>query len=257
MENNYNPSMYLNLDIYKGIELFNTLEKYNTILENITYKANYSEDCNYDISKGGASFWFDARQVRKTPLPSNYPHILPIQLDTQFNLVLHIANYMSLLIIYMLYKQDKGILIEDMCCGMGNLVFYLSKLGFDNFSMIDNFSQLPKTMFDDTMLAIKESDTNFKFQLNNFELKPKVFNLVAYTQYVKRDSNNVEIIPDSIDLFMSYVPLVPESRHLNMDNTKFFEKYVCLAKDPNRLLWSYCKKEKYEEFKSKLEMVLL
>lgn len=251
----YDTSDYLTLDIFKGISFFKNLEIFNSSIYDITKKVTYRKDWNYDVNLNEAAFWFDADQVRNTPLPKDYPKIDPIQLDSRFNLILHIANYMSLLIIYYTHKDNREILIEDMCCGMGNLMYYLTKLGYTNFSLLDNFSQLPKFLFDETISLIKKETKNFKFSLNNFDAKPKIFNLVAYPHYIKRDSLDQEIIPDSIDLFLSYLPLEPNTRHLSINNNKFFKTYRCLAKDDFRMIWAYCKADKYDLYTEKLQEI--
>jgi hypothetical protein len=249
----YNEADFLILDIFKGLSLFKSLETYNSVINKVSKQASYKKGCFYQTTNQEASFWFDVDQIRKTPLPKDYPNLDPIQMDPRFNLQMHIANYMSLLVLDACFGNRRDVLIEDMCCGMGNLVFYLNKLGFNNFSMIDNFSQLPKKLFDSLMEEARKTDPTFKYRLNDYSCSPIAINIIAYTRYLRRDSDENPIFPESLELFLSYVPLVPNTAHLQFNNNQFFQKYRWLATDPHRMIWAYCTDEKYADFYSRLE----
>lgn len=257
----YNPANFIVLDINKGLPLFKSLEQYNPIVKGVAASADYSQGYTYDLAKRQASFWFDPNQVRKTPMPKDYPKTDPIQEDPRLSLTLHIANYMSILIINALYADVKEtIVIEDMCCGMGNLIFFLASLGFCNFSALDNFTQLPQWMFQSLMLEAVKVNPKFRYTLNNYERRPDVSNIVAYTEYIRRQDNsqpvsieNDALIPEPVELFLSYVPLGPTERSLRMNNDRFFEKYVCLARDPHRMIWAYCTPDKHKQFVERLQ----
>lgn len=246
----YNESTYIDIDIFKDVATWNSISKWNSIVESVARQAVYPKSGEFDTTQGEASFWFSPDKVRHTPLPAFYPEIHPVQLDPRFNLVMHCANHVALSLINILYRDRKDILIEDICCGMGNLLFYLSRLGFTNFNAIDNWSQVPESLFRDLM-----SRGTINYTLNDTHSKAVVSSLIAYTVYPKVDSSKKEIIPDSLELFLPYVPLIPGSSHLSINNTAFFreKKFVCLARDPFfRMVWAYCREDKYEEFSTKL-----
>jgi len=247
----YDESKYINIDIFKGCDTYNYLEQFNHVVDKVGNGANYKKDCNYNTNKNEASFWFNPEKARYTPLPANYPDLANVQFDKRLNLTLHCANYSALLLIDTLYNDNKNILIEDICCGMGNLIFYLSKLGFKNFNAIDNFSQLPQQLFESLM-----QEGNIKYSLNNMTAQPIVSNLIAYIKYVKM-INEIPYIPNSLELFLSYVPLMPNNNNLHLDPDEFFNKhnFTCFTKDEDRLLWGYCKEHKYDEFKEKIQRI--
>lgn len=250
----YNESNYISIDVFKGCHIYNYLEQFNDIVNKVGNSTRYKKDGNYNTKNNEASFWFDPEKARYTPLPANYPDLQVVQFDPRLNLTLHCANYMVLLILETLYNDKRDILIEDICCGMGNLIFYLSKLGFKHFNAIDNFSQLPQSAFENLM---KEGYINYT--LNDMNAPAIVSSLIAYIRYVKINKEGQQVIPDSLELFSSYVPLSPGNNNLHLDADKFFneDNFTCLANDPDRLLWVYCKEHKYDEFRQKLEKIKL
>lgn len=239
----------LRLDIFKGTDLFKSLVAHNAEISSIAYSSDYSRGNDYKTGDGEASFWFDPSQIRNTSTSRYHPLIHPTQLDPRLCLVMHIANYVSILVINTLYADDKDVLIEDMCCGMGNMVFYLSKLGFTNFSMVDNFTQVPYDMFDKTMKLITRSTPTFRCTVNNPNSTPKVINLVAYVSFLRSR------IPEAADILMFSVPIMPGMGNLEIDDEEFYEKYCLLACESNQFLWVYCKKDKYQEFYEKLSPI--
>ena len=247
----YNESKYINIDIFKDAATWKSIEQWNSIIESAAKTATFSKTWEYDTNEGGASFWFDPGQVRYTPLPAFYPIVHAVQLDSRFCLITHCANHVALSLINILYRDRKDILIEDICCGMGNLIFYLSRLGFRNFSAIDNWTQAPESLFRGLMERGQIDCT-----VNDYQAKAVVSTLIAYPHYVKCGEDKKEIIPDSLELFLPYVPLVPGSSHLSMNNTTFFKDrgFTPLCMDPlYRMVWGYCREEKYDEFRNKLE----
>ncbi len=265
----YDESKYINIDVFKDNGLYRYLEQYNPIVEQIARSANYQKEGDYNVEQNEASFWFNPDKQRKTWFPQTYPKPHPIQEDIRLNLCMHCANCASILLINTLFQNRKYILIEDICCGMGNFIFYLSKLGFNNFAAIDNFSQLPKSMFTNLM-----KEGNIKYTLNDFENNPIVTNIIAFTKYVKRnviskermivdgqdhihEVYGPEIIPDSIELFLTYYPINPGNNNLHIDNDKFFERFTPLSKDSYGMIYGYCRNDKYNEFQEKLQAIKL
>lgn len=264
----YDESKYILIDPFKDNGIYKFLEQFNEPVERISRSANYQKEGNYNVNQNEASFWFNPAKIRETWFPETYPHAHPIQADIRFNLCMHCVNNESLLIINTLFSDRKDILVEDVCCGIGALFFYLSKLGFNNFAGIDNFSQLPKSMFEDLM-----KEGNLKYTLNELYNSPIVTNIIAYTKYVKRkiletkkiktddgteinhEIYDTEIIPDSLELFLTYYPLRPGNNNLHIDNSKFFERFVPLTRDQYNMLYGYCRVDKYEEFVKKLEPI--
>lgn len=248
----YDEKDYIEIDVFKGLSIYNRISQFNEIVDTVARSVEYPPHNAYDVKKNQASFWFNPDKIRYTPLPSMYPEIHPIQHDNRLSLITHCVNHEIILIIETLFNHRRDILIEDICCGMGNQIFYLSKLGFKSFSAIDNFSQLPRSLF---VKLMQQGPVDYI--LNDHYLDPIVSSLVAYTKYIKRDSEDVEIFSESLELFLSYVPLIPESKHLSIDNTKFFKTFRCLGKDPYRFLWSYCREDMYKEFSQKLQDIKL
>ena len=262
----YNPSKMFTINIFKELEPWSYLEQFNSVVIESCKEAQYDSENNYDTTKGQASNWFKPEEIKRTPFyPENpyYPSPHPVQLEKKFNLIMHSANYVSLFLVNALYQDRKDILIEDICCGMSQFSFYLSKLGFKNFILIDNFSQVPEKTLTSFM-----GKADVKYITNSFASPSVVSNLVAYPVYLKRKRGDqiygydkLEPPPDNmyisptIELFLSYYPIT-ETRGLSgLDNKKFLheERFVPLCEDTDHMLFAYVRSEMYDEFKEKLK----
>jgi len=237
------------VDILKGHKLYSSLQKYNRDIIKATEGYVMQSDRNYDLTKKEASFWFDPGAVRNLPMSSNYPGNLPIQQDPRLDLVLYVPNYFSLLLINTLYRAQ-NINIEEQACGMGRLSFYLSKLGFEDFHLMDNFTQMPKTLLDALM-----GPAGIKYTLNDIGYKPTVLNLVGYTYFIKPVLPETElvIISDNTTLVIDDAEKGLMYRDHDLVKYSPLEGKVCLAEDVNGVGRAYCNKDKVDEFVAKLK----
>ena len=272
----YKPDNLFTINIFKDKEPWESLSKYNDEVISACNKAKYSSDNSFDTSKGGASNWFNAEELKRSPIyPENpyYPSPHPVQLEPKFNLVMHSANYVTLFLVNALYGDTGNpfVTIEDICCGMSQLTFYLSKLKdeagerkFECFSLIDNFSHMPQHLLENFM---KSGDIGYT--LNRLDAPAVVSNIVAYPVYVKRITkegriysfDKLEPPPDdmyispTVELFCSYYPITEVRGLSGLDNKKFFheERFVPLCEDSDHMLFAYVRSENYDYFREKLK----
>jgi len=256
----------MTIDIFKDKTIYNYLEQFNKDVIDAGNSSKYPTDNNYDTSKNEASYWFNPENIKlgpvQPPYNPNYPNPADFQFDLKFNLILHCANYPTLFVVNELYKNNQDILIEDLACGMSQVSFYLSKLGFKNFSFIDNFTQMPKSLLVELM-----NKTEMNYQINNLELEPTVVNIVAWPVYSKRidEFNNVylydklepptgeQYIPESVELFCSYYHLYNDKTLAGINYPEFIKRFQFLCTDEHKIMFIYCRKDKFEEFNNVLK----
>ena len=247
----YSPEKFLNIDVFKFYDSWKQLQWYNPVVERIWEIGMAGKPVVYDIPNGGASPWFDPKNARKTPYPAtywSYPNTHPVQEDSRFNLIMNCADHLSLGMISVLYGNSKDVLIEDMGCGMGNLIFYLSKLGFTNFNLIDNFTQISQSLLEKFMMS-----GGIKYSLNKNGVSPVISNVIQCTEYPSFNKNN------SVELFCSYKLMEKDKGVFNVDLNDFYNnwQFTCLAKDKYEMMYFYCRENKYEEFREKLKNYVL
>lgn len=243
----------LRIDIFKN-NIFNDLVQYNSTIIQITKKETFDSE--------KISNWFNPKYCNLIPLARSYPEVEEFQLSPNWNLVMTLPNYVSLFVISKLYKDNTGILIEDACSGMGVLPFYLSKLGFGNFHIIENFSQI-----ESSFLTKLLNTTGSTYQVNVIDTKPTVVNLAcfpmypkkldgagnpffAFTRYIEFVDNQERIptcIEDSIELFIMY------KNQLYLKNELLRKDFVYLGTDTNAMMFIYCRKNKYDQFYNTLK----
>jgi hypothetical protein len=266
----YDQSKNFTINIFKDKSLWLDLEKYNQEIIDFSKNVICDPNNNYDVNKGQCSDWFDPDKIKLTPIYPNefYPNPHPCQLDPKFNLVMHSANYFSLFLIYCLYENKKNILIEDICCGISHMSYYLSKLGFKYFNFVDNFTQMPKQLLIDFI-----SKTTAFYTINFLTAPSVVSNLVAYPLYCKRINSNDEAylynilepppdkhyISQTIELFISYYPTTDLRSLSGLDRIKFFneEKFIPLCTDIDNMCHACCRENKYDEFREKLSKFII
>jgi len=220
------------IDIFKDPSWYAGLEKYNKVI------GNAYNQFDFKIKKSSTDYWFRPGRVASLPLIDNWPKPNPLTKDKKFSLILYAPNYVTLFLANVLYQDKKDVLIEDVCCGMGRLIFYLSKCGFNNFSLVDDFSQLPKGL----MVSLMDSE-KIKYVLNEKDTKPSLVNIVGYPHFIKP-------FPLSTELFCAYPNIRLTFWTMNEILT---QGYRILGKDRNELMLFYCKESKYKEFYEKLE----
>ena len=182
--------------------------------------------------------WFNPEKLYKNVLPQPYKGDLSFRQSKKFNLQLHYPTYIFLHVVNALYNNRKDILIEDVCCGIGRTEVYLKYLGFTNFHLIDNFSQITKN---DMLIFLKGA--NLKYKINQDNLNPIISYISAYPSFPKP-------INDSIELFCHYTnPSMINVLTPTLKNRGF----VLLCRDIDNLMLAWCKKEKQKEFEKKLK----
>ena len=229
---------------WEGLAVYN--EQIKQVCANYNFAIESIEE--YDLPNKKVSYWYDPNHQKELLISHCYPAQSPIQRDLKFDLQLYFANYPSLYVINKLY-DNKEINIEDQAGGMGRFAFYLSKLGFKNFHITENFTQLCEDMLVDMM---KKGKINYR--LNDSTFMPTVINLVGWTEM----TINLEGVSG-----LAEPSFKPETELLCLYNNitlrKGIEKklisksgFVFLCKDVDDLTYFYCKTEKLKEFKEKL-----
>lgn len=235
------------IDIFKGEQLYQNLKHLNPLIASACQGFHFIDGRPYDTTQNEASWWFDPMKVRNLAISHVYPECLEVQKDPRLCLNLYAPNYLSLLLINTLYP-DKDTVIEDQAAGMGRLIFYLHKLGYKQFNAIEDFTQLPRALFQSNM-----DKNNIYCHLNVMGLVPKIVNLVGYTVFPKKIFLDTElvIVYNNEDIIIK-----GESTDLmyrtTLENFQLLENKVFLCKDNYDLAKAYCNKEKYDEFKNKL-----
>jgi len=148
------------VNILKHTNWINELANYNDLLFQINAKY-------IPINK---KHWFNPSKCRLAPLSRLYPNLDPvINFREEYKLLFYIPNYLPLFLIKTLYSIRKNIVIEDVGTGNGNLLYYLSKLGFKKFSTFDNFSECPRELFEEVITA-----ANVNCAINELNVNPTV-----------------------------------------------------------------------------------
>ena len=238
------------VDIFKDRQVFDTLEKHNSTIREVCRKVRFARPGQeYDIPNNLVSYWFDPDYLRQLPIVKNYPRKSPeITFDPKWNLLLFFANYLPLYLTHLFYGSDrKYITIEDMAGGMGALVFYLSELGFINFHITEQFTQVSPFLLDSLMKAGEIS-----YQLNKEDFAPTVINLSEWTHITRT------FIPDSCELICLYnnpgiwyidhgmLYIRSYNSHIAVPD------FVKLCSDNDGTSDAFCHVRKYDEFSALL-----
>lgn len=236
----------MKIDIFKYPWIYLYLEKFNQDIRDIcgrhTIIRRQSE--KYDAHEGGSSWWFHPENIRDLHLPSTYPGKTPMFQEPRFNLQLYGANYPTLFLINELFSNRKNIVIEDYACGMGRLIYYLSKCGYKEFNCIEDFSQVAKCLLEDTLTT-----AGLSHRINNQTIQAQVVNIVGYTRYYKKINTCVELYCMYSDV--DYSPTGIEQLKLRDELCK--KKYKLLCWDKDDMIHAYCRCDKHSEFVAKLK----
>lgn len=230
------------IDYFKHQDLWLSLAEHNQYLLSVgkTYKYHFK----YDTTKKEASPWLDPANVKRIPCPKKYPEVNEdIFNDTRFNLAIHTSYYLPIFLCNLLYKSKQDILIEDAGGGDGKWFYYLNKLGFYNFHIIDNFSHLPKQLLDDNM-----KQDNINYLLNDLSLLPTVVNNVGCYGIFPHIAPR---ITRSMELLTCY-------SHEKFDCIEFYNEmeklgFKFLCRDFANIAIAFCRIDKYDEFITKLK----
>lgn len=247
----YNPyGSAITIDSLKGNDLYSSLHQYN--LEVFRSCKNFKFGEGYQGKTDAASWWFNPKEVDNHPLSHLYH--LPIkthhvQKDPRFCLPLYAPNYFSLLLINTLYEDRKDVLVEEQAGGQGVLLFYLNKLGFKNFTLIDNWTQLPIELMQSLLYT-----ADIYPHLTPPEKIPEIVNLIGYTYFVKPINPETELVIT----YNNTALVIKGEGETYMFRDQCLERYsimqnkVWLATEKHGLANAYCNKDKVEEFTEKL-----
>ena len=229
----------MKINIFNRADIFENLEKYNEDLCDAWDTYN-----DYDGAK--AEWWFDPRRYAELESTMiGQPRASRLrrrnQLDhnsIDYRLFMYPPNYLTLLLINLLYPNNKGILIEDACAGAGRLIYFLHKCGYVNFSIMEDFSQVTKFLLDGTL-----TNAGIQYVLNDYKSRPKVINIAGYPVYPKNH------VPDSVELFVCY----GNTTTLDVIQKLFKGNYVELCTDHNMISVAFCRRDKYDDFYKKIK----
>ena len=222
--------MSILIDVFRD-DFFKNLEQYNEVLIDALGKHKFNNE-------GINHVWFSPIGVHNQPLTTDEDGVpSPLVKDPKFNLFLYCANYPALFVINLLYNERKSVLVEDFPCGSGNFIYYLSKLGFDNFSLIDDFTQVKKEVFDDAMKLVCGGRV-----INDYRAEPIVLNSVGLPWFYRR-------LPLSAELICIY----PHKNFLESFIPHMKQRgYKELCWDSDKLQVFLCRPDKYDEFSAKI-----
>ena len=243
------------INIFKDYKLYNTLSQYNKDLIDIGKKYVYGNEDKWAIIQDNfvGSSWFNTNNVKTLPLSRTYPNNDPIvSAKEEYNLILYVSNYLTLFLINLLYK-DKNICIEEFGCGVGWLIYYLSRCGYNNFSVWDDWSQGNNKIF----LELTET-YNIPYQLNNINTNPTVVNNVGTPGiFITHGIDATKLGQDgyrdlsNLELICFYSNRIWKEKYAPVILTRKGYRYLC--EDEDNLALAYCREDKYEEFKGKIE----
>jgi hypothetical protein len=222
--------------------LFEDLKQYNHEIVEVCDRHTINK---YGLGNtdGHSCWWYDPRGQNKLHLTASYrkhgqivfPETEQFVYEPRFCLVMYAPNYPALFICNKLYGDKKDVLIEDLGCGLSQITFYLSKLGFTNFSLVENYKFLTEALAKDFWnTGIK------KYKLNEPNTQPIVSVIVGHHPMPK------EYTP-STELYCVY-----EKDTLIADFEKL-DGYKFLCRDSDGMINFYARNDKYDEFKAKLE----
>jgi len=174
--------------------------------------------------------WFNPKNIQQVPFPRHYPEIIPLNYDKKFLVNENRCCYLGMFLINLLYADRKNVLIEDRACGMAKFSFLLAQLGFSNFSLIDDLSQVGISGIENMMKGIP-------YKLNTFD-KPVIINQSGWP-------NPMEDRPiDDAELICFY----NNARLIDWAN----EHLTFLCEDSDGLARAYCRADKLTEFQDKI-----
>jgi len=194
-------------------------------------------------TNGHSCWWYDPRGQNKLHLTSSYrklgaivfPEPDPKVYEDRFCLIMYVPNYPSLFVINKLYEDRKDVLVEDWGSGLSQICYYLTKLGFKNISLIENFQYLAKELFFDFW-----DSTGIKYLHNDMATHPTVINLVGHHPMPKW-------YQESCELYCIY------EKDTLIADFESLQGYKRLCRDSDGLTNFYARNDKYDEFKAKLE----
>jgi hypothetical protein len=206
-----------------------------------------------------ADNWFNPKNYRKQPFSRHYPFLDElINNRPEYKLIFHLSNYLPLFLIKLLYAERKDILIEDVGCGNGNLIYYLAKSGFKNFSTFDNWCECPKELFDEMMKEVGVTPS-----LNILKVNPVVIHNSSAPRlcYIAPAIDKGTYEPEDMRYFkverdLSNTELIcfycNKDWRIRADDILPKMDFTYLCRDNDELGYAYCRSDKITEFQGKL-----
>lgn len=228
------------IDIFKDKSYFENLKDFNSGIIKASENLKYNiPDHEYDLENDVISEWFDPKKIKRMPTSRTYPLPAKEQFRDEYSLILYNANYLALFLLPILYKENRNILIEDVGAGVGHLLVYLHYVGFRNFHVKENFTQISKKSLDIIMEYFK-----IPYLLNDTTLKAEVIHNSGVPE------PSCLVFTDKTELAICYT-----NRTIEEWASKYWKEknFVFLCKDYDDFAFAYCRKDKYEEFKEKLK----
>lgn len=229
----------MQINYFKDYSIWSNLAKHNNHLLDVGKQYTYS--LKYDLKKKEASYWMNPFAIKNVPVGRSYPKPHPASESDEYNILVYLGYYLPLFLINLLYS-DKTILIEDTGAGDGKFYYYLDKLGFNNFHLIENFTQCPEHL-------LKANLEGINYKLNEQDtLCPTV---VTNNGCFNISTNLAIRWTPSIELAVCYT-------HEGFDCPEFFAKaeswgYKFLCRDRDNLAIAFVRADKYDEFSTKLK----
>jgi len=229
------------VNYFKDKSLWEKLEKYNTYLMIVSNAFTYRSH-NFELKKEEVSDWFYPPKVKYNSVGRSFPNSHEASKNPDFKLYLNLSSYLVVFLLDILYNGKRDVLIEDVGAGDGKLEYYLDKIGFNNFHLIENFQELPIKLLNANLKGIP-------YKLNDIQ---NTFPIVVINSGSYSASNDITLRwPPSIELAICYT-------HENFDCEEFYKRleywgYKFLCRDVHNLAIAFAKYDKYEEFMEKLK----
>lgn len=179
--------------------------------------------------------WFKPDLLPHNPQPRPFENDLKFKMSSKFVLQDHFPGYIFIFLMDLLYSDRKDVLIEDVCCGIGRTELYLKHLGFNNFHMVDDFSQIRKESLETFMI---EGQINYR--LNEPNVNPDISYISGYPTFPKE-------VNDSIEFFCHYSnPAI--TKQLCESGLLASKGFIHLCTDVDNFMLAWCKQDKFEKF---------
>lgn len=239
------------IDVFLDRKVFDDLSVANTAIYSVCDRFMYAEeDQPYDLAHNKLSFWYNPRKIWDLSLSHEYPHKSHgLTKDPKFNLVIYFPNYVSIYLIDLLFRdRDKTMLVEDQAGGDGRFFAYLSRLGYKNFHITENFTQLNQQLLNSMMREFK-----IACSLNQPNTEPVIMNLVGWTHMTRAE------VPASAEIFCVYnnpsiVKEIDGAWNIRSSSGEYIKmNMVKLCQDVDKLMNVFCREDKYEEFMTKIK----
>lgn len=218
------------IDIFKDRKFWDNLIQYNK--EIIDKWEEIPDKIKQDLS-----CWFNPFLINEIPFPRFYPNLVPLNYDPKWVLLENKPNYPAIFVISKIY-ENRNVIIEERCCGLAKTSFYLNKLGFTSFSLVDDFSQIPKEIVEMSISKLKyylyEPYLNEPYE----KIEPDVIIHVGYPLDIGRPYYEADLLC-----------MFNHPTFTNWHTEHFKEPdWKTLCKDSDDLMTIYCKTKNFDKY---------